>query len=127
MAKKKILLIEDEKVLVELYTEGFTEAGFDISAVLSAEEGLEAARKGKPDLIILDILLPRENGIYFLEKLKADSKIRLIPVVVLSNFDDPETRKKAYKLGVKDYLIKTNYAPHELIEKIKGLFPRKTS
>lgn len=127
MAKKKILLIEDEKVLVELYTEGFTEAGFDISAVLSAEEGLEVARKGKPDLIILDILLPRENGIYFLEKLKADPKIRLIPVVVLSNLDDPETRKKAYKLGVKDYLIKTNYAPHELIEKIKGLFPRKTS
>lgn len=126
MAGKKILLIEDEKVLVELYKEGFSEAGFEMSAVLSAEEGLEAARKEKPDLIILDILLPKENGIFFLEKLKADSKICNIPVVVLSNLDDPETRKKAFQLGVKDYLIKTNYAPHELIEKIKKLFPRKS-
>jgi len=126
MAGKKILLIEDEKVLIELYKEGFSEAGFEMSAVLSAEEGLEAARKEKPDLIILDILLPKENGIFFLEKLKADPKIRNIPVVVLSNLDDPETKKKAFQLGVKDYLIKTNYAPHELIEKIKKLFPRKS-
>lgn len=127
MVKKKVLLIEDEKTLVELYTEGFIDAGFDITAVLSAEEGLEAVKKEKPDLIVLDILLPRENGIFFLKKLRADPKIKSIPVVVLSNFDDPETRKKSAKLGVKEYLIKTDYAPHELIEKIKTCFPPESS
>ncbi len=126
MAKKKILLIEDEKTLIDLYTEGFTDAGFDISAVLSAEEGLEATKKEKPDLIILDILLPRENGIYFLEELRKDPKIASTPVVVLSNLDDPETRERAAKLGAKEYLIKTDYAPHELIEKIKDFFPAES-
>lgn len=120
---KKILLIEDEKILIDLYRDGFTEAGFEMSVSLTAEEGLKAAKKEKPDLIILDILLPRENGIFFLEQFKKDPKIRSIPVVVLSNLDDPETRKKALKLGVKDYLIKTDYTPHELIEKIKGFCP----
>lgn len=120
---KKILLIEDEKILIDLYRDGFTEAGFEMSVSLTAEEGLEAAKKEKPDLIILDILLPRGNGIFFLEHFKKDPKIRSIPVVVLSNLDDPETRKKALKLGVKDYLIKTDYTPHELIEKIKGFCP----
>lgn len=123
MAKKKILLIEDDKPLVELYTEGFSEAGFDITAVLTANEGLEAAKKGKPDLIVLDILLPRENGIYFLEELKKDTEIRSIPVVVLSNLDDPDTREKSSKLGAKEYLLKTDFAPHELIEKIKTFLP----
>lgn len=124
MVKKKVLLIEDEKTLVELYIEGFTDAGFEISAVLSAEEGLEAAKKDKPDLIILDILLPRESGIFFLEELRANPKIKFIPVVVLSNLDDPETREKAAKLGVEAYLIKTDFAPHELIEKIKEFIPK---
>lgn len=116
---KKILLIEDERILVDLYRDGLSDAGFEISTVLSAEEGLEAAKRERPDLIILDILLPRENGIFFLERLNNDPQISSIPVVVLSNLDAPETKKKAFKLGVKDYLIKTDFAPHELIERIK--------
>jgi DNA-binding response OmpR family regulator len=125
VAKQKILLIEDEKVLVELYTEGFAEEGFDIKAVLSAEEGLKAVKKGKPDLVILDILLPKENGIFFLEEMRKDPEVKDIPVVVLSNLDAPETRRKALKLGALDYLIKTDFAPHELIERIKRVFPKK--
>lgn len=124
MAKKKILLIEDEKVLVELYTEGFTEEGFGVTAVLSAEEGLKAVRKEKPDIVILDILLPKENGIFFLEKMRKNPEIKDVPVVVLSNLDDPDTKKKAMRLGALDYLIKTDFAPHELIERIKTIFPK---
>lgn len=115
----KILIIEDEKILAEMYKEKFQEAGLQTDFVLSSEEAMEYLKKEKPDLILLDILLPRENGICFLEKLKANKKISKIPVIVLSNYEEPKTKKEAFDLGVKDYLIKTQYTPKELLEKIK--------
>ncbi len=119
---KKILLIEDEKILSAMYQDKFTEAGFEVSATFEAKEGLELAKKEKPDLIILDILLPRENGVYFLTELRKDLEISSIPVVVFSNYDDPETKKKSIQLGAKEYLIKTNYTPQEIVKKIKDYF-----
>lgn len=116
---KKILIIEDEKILAEMYHDGFTQAGFEVVMAYSAEEAIEAALKEKPDLILLDILLPRENGIGFLGKLRKNPKIASIKVVAFSNYDDPDTKKEALEFGVEDYLIKTNYTPQEIIEKIK--------
>ena len=116
---KKILLIEDEKILAEMYRDKFTQAGFKVYLTFESKEGLALAKKEKPDLILLDILLPRENGIVFLTRLKKDPEISSIPVVAFSNYDDPETKKRALELGVKDYLIKTNYTPQEIIKKIK--------
>jgi two-component system, OmpR family, alkaline phosphatase synthesis response regulator PhoP len=118
---KKILIIEDEKILSEMYTDKFREAGFLVISAPEAEEGLEVAKKEKPDLIILDILLPKGDGISFLQKMREESGLSMTPVVVFSNFDDPTTKKAAFRLGVKDYLIKTNYTPREIIEKIKGI------
>ena len=117
---KKILLIEDEKILAEMYKDRFTRAGFEVFLAFESREGLELAKKEKPDLIILDILLPRENGIVFLNWLRKDEEISSIPVVAFSNYDDLATKRKAAKLGVKDYLIKTNYTPQEIVEKVKG-------
>jgi len=116
---KKILLIEDEKILAEMYRDKFTQAGFEVILVFDSKEGLEKAKKEKPDLIVLDILLPKENGITFLTWLRKESEISSIPVVAFSNYDDPETKKQAVKLGVKDYLIKTNYTPQEIVKKVK--------
>ena len=116
---KKVLLIEDEKILAEMYREKFSQAGFKIVLAFEAEEGLVLAKKEKPDLIILDILLPRENGIVFLSRLRKDPEIASIPVIAFSNYDDPETKKEAFNLGVKDYLIKTSYTPQGIVEKIK--------
>jgi len=118
---KKILIVEDEKILGEMYKEKFTQAGFEVSLAIEAKEEIELVEKEKPDLILLDILLPRENGIFFLEKLRKISEIASIPVVAFSNYDDPETKRQAAKLGVKDYLIKTNYTPSEIVTKIKQL------
>ncbi len=117
--EKKILIVEDEKLLMEMYRDKFSEAGFKVSLAVEAKEGVETAKKEKPDLVLLDILLPRENGIFFLEELKKDPEISSIPVVAFSNFDDPETEKRAIKLGAKDYLIKTNYTPQEIVGKIE--------
>jgi DNA-binding response OmpR family regulator len=120
--KKKILLIEDEKILSEMYKQKFTQAGFEVFSSSESKEGLEMAKKEKPDLIILDILLPRENGITFLKWMKEEPEISSIPVMVFSNYDDPKTKKEARELGVKDYLIKANYTPNGIVEKVKQYF-----
>jgi DNA-binding response OmpR family regulator len=116
---KKILIVEDERLLAEMYVDKFSEAGFKVILASEAESGLETAKTEKPDLVILDILLPRGDGISFLQKLRELPEFALIPVVAFSNFDDLSTKKAAFRLGAKDYLIKTNYTPQEIVEKIK--------
>lgn len=123
---KKILLIEDEKMLAEMYKDKLSQAGFEVISAFDSREGLVLAKKEKPDLIVLDILLPRENGVFFLEQSKKDPEIASIPVVAFSNYDDPETKKRTLQLGVKDYLIKTNYTPEEIVKKIKSYLESQT-
>lgn len=118
--KKKILLIEDEKILAEMYHDKFSKAGFKVIVAFDSREGLKLAQTEEPDLIILDILLPKEDGIQFLTWLKKYPKISSIPVVVFSNYDDPNTKEEAKKLGVKEYLIKANYTPRKIVEKISN-------
>ena len=122
--KTKILLIEDEVGMAEMYRERFSEEGFDMALAFTVEEALEKVKKEKPDFIILDILLPTENGIQFLREMKKDKEIPEIPIVALSNYDEPEIKKEAFKLGVKDYLIKTDFIPKTLIKKIKKYLPK---
>jgi len=116
---KKILIIEDEKILSDMYVEKLSREGFKIVSATTSSEGLRLAKKEKPDLILLDILLPKENGISFLEKLRKNPEIANIKVLVFSNYDDPETKRKAKKLGVENYLIKTNYTPKEMVERVR--------
>ena len=117
---KKILIIEDEKILGEMYRDKFIQEGFNAVLAETAEQGVEATRKEKPDLILLDILLPRTNGIGFMEWLKKEKELSSIPVIAFSNYDDPKTKKEAAELGIKDYLIKTNYTPQEIVDKVKS-------
>ena len=119
---KKILIIEDEKILVEMYKSKLEANNFEVFSAFSSEEGIQILKKEKPDLVILDILLPKENGITFLEKIEKIKIISDIRIVVFSNYDDPETRKKALKLGAEDYLIKTQFTPREFLEKVKEYF-----
>ncbi len=117
--KKKIVVVEDEKVLAEMYRDTLERAGFEVYSAYDAEEGLGIIKKNKPDLILLDILLPRENGVGLLGKIKQEKDISSIPVIAFSNYDDDKTKKEAKNLGAKDYLIKTSYTPQEIVEKIK--------
>jgi DNA-binding response OmpR family regulator len=117
----KILIIEDERMLANMYVEKFKRAGFDVVTTREAELGLEMTKKERPDMIVLDMLLIKANGLSFLEELRKDPEVSQTPVVAFSNLDDPSTKKQAFDLGVKDYLIKTNYTPHEIIEKVKQL------
>lgn len=119
---KKILIVEDEKMLGEMYRDKFIQAGFEVLWAGSAEEGIEAVPKMMPDLILLDMLLPRANGIGFMGWLKKDKDFSSIPVVAFSNYDDPKTKKEAAELGIKEYLIKTNHTPQQIVDKIKTYF-----
>lgn len=116
---KTILIVEDEELLAEMYEEVFESEGFYVQAAQSGEEALKVAKKTKPDFILLDILLPKQNGIYFLKQRKNDPEIAQIPVMAFSNFDDPHIRKDALRLGAADYLIKTNYTPQEVVGKVR--------
>ena len=117
--KKKILLVEDEVVMANMYKERFEQAGFDVGLAFTAEEGYEKAKELRPDLVVLDILLPRANGIGFLGNLRKDKELKDTTVVALSNYDVPETKAKARNLGVKAYLMKADFIPRTLVEEIK--------
>jgi len=118
-SSKKILLVEDERPMAQMYKDKFVEAGFDVVLAFTASEAITKVKKEKPDLVVLDILLPTDNGISFLAKLRKEVEVAKIPVVALSNYDEPKTKKEAFKLGVKNYLLKTDYTPKTLVEEIK--------
>lgn len=118
MKKKKILIVEDERLLADLYRDKIDRSGFESFLAYSAEEGIERARETKPNLVLLDMLLPRQNGIFFLSMAKKDEELRKIPVVVFSNYDDPETKKKAFSLGAREYFIKTSFTPQQMLDRI---------
>ena len=115
---KKILLVEDEKILAEMYQEKLVQSGFEVFSAFSAEEGLELIKNDSIDLVVLDILLPKENGIFFLKQKKSNPKILDIPVIVFSNYNDPDARKKAEEYGAADYLIKTSFTPEQLVQEV---------
>ncbi len=117
---KRILIIEDEHLLAEMYVTRFTREGFKVSIAESLAQGVILTKKEKPHLILLDILLPDGNGISFLKTKQSEKSIASIPVVAFSNFDDPETKKQALVLGALEYLIKTDYTPQELLEKVRS-------
>lgn len=116
---KKILIVEDEKILSDMYEESFRQGGFTVVVASSAEQGITVAKSEKPDIVLLDILLPVGNGIAFLQAKKDDPAIAPIPVVAFSNYDDPETKRQAFELGALEYLLKTSYTPQQIIEHVE--------
>ena len=117
----KILVVEDEKKLLEMYVARLEKAGYDVVGVLTGQEGLEKAQQEKPDLIVLDILMPGLTGYDVLKKLKVNSRTKDIKVLVFSNLGQDEEIKKGLDLGANDYIIKTNYTPKDLLDKIEKI------
>jgi len=123
--KKKILIIEDEALQLKLLGDVFAAEGFDVLKAGDGEEGLRVALKERPDLILLDIILPRMNGITVLKELRKDSWGKNVPVVILTNLVEVEKAKEALEEGVYDFLIKANCSLDEIVKKVKeGLVNR---
>ncbi len=116
---KKILLIEDDNFLVEMYKIKFEKEGYKVATALNGDEGINQARKEKPDLILLDLVLPEKDGYEVLEVLKKDEQTKAIPVIILSNLGQNGEVKKGKEKGAEDYLIKANFTPRQLMDKVK--------
>jgi len=119
---KKILLIEDEEILINLLQKKLANEGYDISVARNGQEGLESIKEIRPDLILLDIIMPKMGGFEVLEEMQKDQELKNIPVIIISNSGQPVEIDRAQKLGVKDWLIKTDFDPQEVIDKVKKQF-----
>lgn len=118
---KKILFIEDESALQRAATQVLNEEGYQILSALDGEVGLELAKKELPDLIMLDLVLPKKDGFEVLEGLKKDPETAKIPIIILSNLEGSSEVERAIELGATTYLAKTNYRLEEIVEKIKNI------
>lgn len=119
--KRKILLVEDDSLIVEIYTTRFKEAGFEIESALDGESAIRKLKEKKFDLVLLDIVLPNLTGFEFLEKTKDKEKFKDLKVLVLSNLGQKADIDKAEGLGVIKYLIKAHYTPSEVVEEVKKI------
>jgi len=116
---KKILLIEDEEIMIDLLQRKIAQEGYEIRVARNGEEGLAAMKEKKPDLVLLDIIMPKMEGFEVMEHMQADKDLKKIPVIVISNSGQPVEIDRAQKMGARDWLIKTEFDPQEVIEKIK--------
>jgi DNA-binding response OmpR family regulator len=118
---KKILLIEDEEIMIDLLGKKLTQEGYEVSIARDGEEGLKMMKEmsPKPNLVLLDIIMPKKGGFEVMEEMKNDKELKKIPVIVISNSGQPVELDKAKKMGAKDWLIKTEFDPKEVLEKVR--------
>jgi len=121
--KKVILLIEDDPFLVGIYREKLEIEGYNVLIAEDGLQGLNYAVSQKVDLILLDILIPKLSGIDLLVRLRQDEKGKDVPVIALTNLSGSDDEEKIRSYGVKDYLVKSNYTPGQVVEVIKKYLP----
>jgi len=116
---KTILIVEDDKFLRELIVRKLIQEDFSTSEAIDGEDGIKKIKEEKPDLVLLDLILPGIDGFEVLLKMKEDISLAQIPVIILSNLGQKDDVERGFKLGAVDYLIKAHFTPGEIIEKIK--------
>ncbi len=115
----KILIAEDEEVLAKVMKEKLEKAGFDVLVVSDGDQVVPAVERLRPEIVVLDLMLPKRTGFEILKELKLNVELKTIPVMVLSNLEQDEDIKKVLSLGAIDYLVKTQHPVNEVVERIK--------
>lgn len=115
MDKKKILLIEDDQEMREFYADFLAQNGYLVDTAADGEEGWTKFSSGNYDLLLLDIMLPKLDGLGFLERRQKDAKLKLCPTVILTNLGQDEVLKKCFALGVKYYILKAETTPNQVL------------
>jgi DNA-binding response OmpR family regulator len=115
----KILIVEDEDSLAKVLAEQFEGDGFTVVTAKNGEEGIELALKEKPDVMVVDLIMPRMDGMTMLRKLKEDEVGKKIPAVILTNLNDVSSTADALSMGIYDYLVKTDWELPELVKFVK--------
>lgn len=120
----KILFIEDETALQKTLSAVMEQAGHTVVNAYNGEKGLELAKEAPPDLILLDLILPKMDGFSVLERLKSDDKTKNVPVIVLTNLESVEDVEKVIGLGATTYLVKANYNLDDIAKKINEVLQK---
>lgn len=121
----KVLIAEDDQFLANAYKLKLKKAGFEILVVSDGEEALEAMSSFKPDVVLLDLIMPNLDGFTFLSQVQKDDSMKNVPIIVASNLGQKEDIQKAKELGARDYVIKSDMSLEELIAKLERLVTKK--
>ncbi len=121
----KILIIEDDPFLFEMYAVKLTEEKFDVEGATDGKEGIKKIAQLKPDLVLLDLVLPKIDGFNVLKEIKSASDLGDVKVVILTNLGQKEDLQKGFDLGADDYIIKAHFTPSEVVDRIKKLLNKK--
>ena len=117
--KKKILVVEDDKILLDAIKDFLSGNGYDLLIAENGESGIKTAKEQLPDIILLDLMLPKKSGYHVLLELKKDKKTKSIPIIIMTAIDTATSRQECLSLGAIDYLIKSEYSLDQIAEKVK--------
>jgi twitching motility two-component system response regulator PilH len=121
MSKDIVIVLADDEPFIQLaYKEGLERAGYTIFGCDNGADALAKVKDVKPDLVMLDLMMPRMNGFEVLKKIKSDPKLKNTHVVILSNLSQPQDEKEAAEEGAIDFLVKSDYSMEQVIEKVSG-------
>lgn len=118
---KKILLVEDDNFIIDIYITKLKEVGFSVQSAVNGEDAIAKIKQSRPDLVLLDIVLPQVTGFEFLQEIKSMPELKNVPVIVLSNLGQKKEVEKGLSLGAAKYLIKAHYTPTEVVEEIRAV------
>lgn len=122
---KKILLVEDDEMLHNMYNQKFKSKGYEVVSAYNGSDGVKLAETEIPDIILMDIIMPKMDGFVALKKIRKSKKIGEIPVIILTNLGQEEDIQKGKELGADDYFIKANHTPAEVVEKVEKILPKE--
>lgn len=117
----KILIIEDDPLMIRLYQRVFTFEGYKVEIAGNGEEGLEKVKSFMPTLILLDVMMPKMNGLQVLEKLKANDDLKKIPVIMLTNLAGTQDAETAIAKGAVKYIVKSEFEPKDVVKMVKEI------
>lgn len=122
-----VLVVEDEEFLVRALKDNLTIEGYTVNIAKNGGEAIKKIKKKKPDLILLDILMPEKDGFYVLEEVKNNPKWKLVPVIILSNLGEDTAIKRALEMGADGYFVKSQHPIQEVVEKVKDCLEGRKS
>ena len=125
VSKKTVLLIDDDSSIRKVYTAKFSlHPDFTIQSAINGKEGLDKLQEFIPDLILLDVMMPKMDGFEVLEKIKKNAALKKIPVIMLTNLENATDKAEALKRGADDYFVKALYTPQEVVKKVENLLKK---
>jgi len=119
-----VFMAEDDPLMVSIYARTFKANGFDLQMAMDGEQAIDSlkAMDQKPDVVILDIMMPKKDGFQVLQEMKQDDLLKHIPVICLTNLSGPENAQKAIGLGANAYMVKSQHGPVEIVDKVKEIY-----